>query len=504
VTQLRQEHDGLRFEMSQRDDAFRELDAMCAELARQKHPHRVEVVAQTNQAMTAREGLFRLWKTKSDLLESQCEVQGFYREVGVLVALLGGLESGMLKAYNEAGTLAEEGVLIGEAALGEAVKAHEAVTQRVDRQAAEKTEELVRLGEELLVKEKERSMRVEQAEFKINETYGLQQRLALVRKKQDDVRHVCAKRSRQLADLSRFSELRRDMDEFEAWLAEKTRLVRAVGADRLSERVKLFQRQKALGIEVEANAGRYAELARRCDEQLRVNRTVGRALMQEAGEEMARQWKLLCDEVARRAAEFEEARDVLEFSDQLGQLEEWLTEKELMVASGDTGRDFEHCSALMRRADEAAGGGDRLARVVEMGERLERLGRTDQYASRKDRLLERYARVEERVRGYRERLGSALQVHGFNRDYEEMQARLAEKRALLVSEMDLRTLDSVQAAQVKASGLESDLKAIRARLDALDNETFQFISQAAEEDGQEVVTALRAKMTETGVQVRWG
>jgi hypothetical protein len=95
-------------------------------------------------------------------------------------------------------------------------------------------------------------------------------------------------------------------------------------------------------------------------------------------------------------------------------------------------------------------------------------------------------------------------VHGFNRDYEEMQARLAEKRALLVSEMDLRTLDSVQAAQVKASGLESDLKAIRARLDALDNETFQFISQAAEEDGQEVVTALRAKMTETGVQVRWG
>ncbi len=497
--------------MTQRDDVFKELDEMCVELTTKQrhHVNKYEIVNQTNKAMTAREGLFRLWKAKSDLLDSQCELQIFYKEVAALVGLLGSQESSVFKAFNEACGVMEEGVLFGVEEIEEKLKTHENVEKRVEKQAIEKTEELVRLGEELLVKEKERSMRAEQAEFKVNETYNLQQKLASMIKKQDDVRHVCRKRGRQLTDMLRFCEVRRDIDEFEVWIGEKMRLVRGLNVSAesmvfLNDKVKLFQKQKALCGEVESNVVRYGDLVRRCDEELRVNKTVGRGVMTEAGEELTRKWKELCGELERRAAEFEEARDILEFNDQLGQVEEWLKQKELMLQSGDTGRDYEHCVGLMKRADEAisAGGEEKLREVVEMGDRLVRLGRTDKdsVVERKNRLLEKYNWVVDKMEEYRERLVCALQVHGFNRDYDEIQARLGEKRLLLVSDLDLRTLESVLAAQVKASSLESDLKAIRVRLDGLDNETFQFMSQA-EDEGEVVVRALRGKMTETGIQV---
>ena len=63
-------------------------------------------------------------------------------------------------------------------------------------------------------------------------------------------------------------------------------------------------------------------------------------------------------------------------------------------------------------------------------------------------------------------------------------------------------LEKLDSAYVE---LESDLKAIRCRLDALDNETFQFMSQVEDNDenGKEalVIGGLRAKMSETGIEL---
>ena len=83
-------------------------------------------------------------------------------------------------------------------------KAHENVEKKIAKQAEERAEELGRVGAALLAKEKERSVLDEQAEFKVNETYQLQQRLANMAKRVGDVRHVCGKRAKQLAEILRF------------------------------------------------------------------------------------------------------------------------------------------------------------------------------------------------------------------------------------------------------------------------------------------------------------
>ena len=154
---------------------------------------------------------------------------------------------------------------------------------------------------------------------------------------------------------SRFSELRRDVDEFAVWLDERLRVAKNLGgvSDNLGDKVKLFQRHKALGAEIEANGERLGQLVERCEQQLRLGKCVNRAECEQLAEELRGRWGALGAEFRLRADELEGARDILEFNDQLGQVDEWLKEKELMLQNGDTGRDFEHCVLLVKRADEA-------------------------------------------------------------------------------------------------------------------------------------------------------
>lgn len=89
-------------------------------------------------------------------------------------------------------------------------------------------------------------------------------------------------------------------------------------------------------------------------------------------EELNKAWQQLAYESLERAKEFAEAKDLLEFNDQLEQLETWLKDKELMLQNGDTGRDYEHCVSLMKKADEAISPiyEEKLHSVLAMGDKL--------------------------------------------------------------------------------------------------------------------------------------
>ena len=104
-------------------------------------------------------------------------------------------------------------------------------------------------------------------------------------------------------------------------------------------------------------------------------------------------WRGLEFESRERAKEFEEAKDILEFNDQLDRLEDWLKDKELMLQNGDTGKDFEHCMSLIKKAEEAVSpqNEQKLQQVLQMGDKLVRMGRTDHdlVLTNKNRLLER-------------------------------------------------------------------------------------------------------------------
>ena len=156
-------------------------------------------------------------------------------------------------------------------------------------------------------------------------------------------------------------------------------------------------------------------------------------------------------EVNEREKEFAEAKDILEYNDQLEKLEEWLEDKELMIQSGDVGRDYEHYVQLLKKFDDTTSPTHelKLKQLIEMGKKLVRLGRTDQHmvADKNDRLINRSELFKSGVYKYRQKLVAALDVHLLMRHLEDIDQRILDKISVLRVEVEHKNLDSVQLAQ---------------------------------------------------------
>ena len=491
VQQSRQELDNLSFEMTQRDDIFKDLDEMCIQLTSPEldHPQKKEIIIQTNKVMTERENLFRLWKIKSLVLDTQFECHSFYREVSQLLTLLNSQETILTKNLNELQQQLDDSnriILLNVEDLENSIKTHENLEKKIEKQSLSKIPDLVKLGNSLLVKEKKRLEIEEQAIFGLNELERIQIDLNQMLKKENDVKLIQKKRSNQLNDCLKYLKLRRDIEEFEIWIEDRIRFAKSLSLPNhnnlsLADQVKLFQKQKALSVEIETNLSRYLDLIKRGrDMILQPGKIIKQNQIEKTLDNLTDKWKYLEYESKERANEFEEAKDVLEFNDQLEQLEDWLKEKELMLQNGDTGRDYEHCVALIKKAEEAlsVSNEQRLQEVILMGDKLVRMGRTDHdiVLEKKNRLLNRSENVKKGVDNYKIKLNIALEVHSFIRDYDDLEQRINEKTKLLKTDTDLRTLDAVQVAQTKLADLEIDLKAIEFKLNQLTNESNRLMS----------------------------
>lgn len=506
VTQEKQDHDSLSFEMTQRDDIFKELDDMCILLTnKQNHPQRREILSQTNQAMTCRENLFRLWKLKSELLENYYDCHAFYRECGQLITILNSQELLLNNAINDSTLQLSQQIILNVDVLESQMKTHQNLEKKIEKQKLDKSYELERLAASLIERESKR-LEDEDSEFKdSNELARLEQTLASLLKKQNDVLELCHKRVRQLSEMLRVFKLCRDIDEFEVWVDDRIRFARNLNhssALLTSEKVKLFQKQKTLTNEIDTNSDRFNDLvAVRGKEKLESKPTI--ELRNKLLSSLTSKWNQLTYECAERAKEFEEAKDILEFNDQLEKEEEWLKEKELMLHNGDLGHDFEHCTQLMKKADEALSPLNelKLKEVIAMGDKLVSLGRTerDVVLDKKNRLISRYEQMRSGVSIYKNKLVLALEMHSLTRDYDELKHRISEKTMLLKqgtdnnnSEFTRATLDSVQIAQTKTIDLESDTKAIRQKLTKLNAETLDFLQKI--EQKNEVTSSLDNQM----------
>ena len=448
VTQLRQEHDTLSFEMSQRDDVFRLVEEMCLELATsQQHPAKKEILVHTNRIMSERENLFRLWKLKSELLNVAAECHEFYRDVLKLSSLIVSQETLLTKAVAEFHLQLDttpppfcERMSVED--VESLLKAHENLERKIGKQSIEKLVELQKRAGGLIESETTRLAIEDQRQLfpDVNELPRLSSTVAQVSQKADALKHLCAKRAKQLNDTLKFLQLKRDIDEFLAWIEEKCRAARQMKSASasslvLADKVKLFQKQKALSSDIETNLTRHADLTKRTQEQIVHNRTVRAQFAKQLLDELNRQWQNLACETRERAKEFDEAKDLLEFNDELEQLDAWRQEKELMLHNGDVGEDYEHCVALLKKADEAISPNneEKLQRLLALGDKLVRMGQTDRQLvmDKRNGLLEQFKQIRSGVEQYKAKLNAALEVHAFTRDHEDLQQRVKVRISIL-------------------------------------------------------------------------
>jgi spectrin beta len=484
--------------MTQRDDMFKLVEETCLELATDdNHPSRADIITHTNRIMAERERLFRLWKLKSQLLDAELACHEFYRDVLKTTATVASHETQLTKAFNDFQLQLDSGVTANRAhvpftehfsveAVESVQKAHDNLTRKIERQSLVKLDELHKRVAVLVEAEQARLEFDEQRSLfpDVNELPKLNETGNELIRRSHALKALCAKRAAQLRDALTFLQLKRDVDEFLTWIGDQIgsksdRISTSSAQLGLAEQKRLFQEQKALTAAIEASGARHAELAKRAHDHIVRNSTVRAQYGKQQLDELNKSWQNLNCEAAERGKQLAEARDLLEFGDELERLETWLQETELMLSSGEVGTDYEHCESLIKRADEALAPHheQKLVATLALGDKLVKLGDQSELNlldEKKSGVRDRFLRVRTGVLSYKQRLSAALECHAFTRDQDELRARIAAKANLLAhsdtTDHLLRTRDAVQTAQSKLGDLERDLTAIGDKLAALSGE----------------------------------
>ncbi|OTF76298.1 hypothetical protein BLA29_003642, partial [Euroglyphus maynei] len=182
-------------------------------------------------------------------------------------------------------------------------------------------------------------------------------------------------------------------------------------------------------------------------------------------DDLLTKWEELKD-LSRNICEgFEEAKDIYEFNKNVDLVESWIREKELMIQFNDTGEDYEHCTALLKKLDDVGTGlkvdEDEIHQINHLADKLiNQCKNENQVDEKRLSLNEKWKQLQQKIADYRQRLINALEIHSLNRDLDEVNERLMEKHLLASKECDAKNLSSAENEQRKHLSLCNDIYGI--------------------------------------------
>ncbi|XP_060523506.1 spectrin alpha chain, non-erythrocytic 1 isoform X2 [Cylas formicarius] len=466
---LKTEHEALKGEIEAREADFRDVADNLAAMEQTGHYAATEAVDRYRNLIEERERLHTAWQLKKVHLDQLCDLHIFLREARLI----------------EDATNAQE-VTLSNADFGETVdevnnqlKRHEAFEKLVAIQD-KNLESLIHSGDKLVAQNHFESAKIGQV-------------LEQVRAKRDAVHRLCDAKREALRDAVLYAEFNRDVGETMVWIAEKQKKLEFEGrmADDigLEEKIKKLQRHQAFHAEVTANVGRIEEI-----------KTVGRELVRkghhasdDVGGKLAQldsAWSRFLAETKLRGRGLEEAQDILEFNSLLDKIEAWIREKEVMIHSGDTGRDYEHCQLLLRKLDDV--GSDmrvddaRIRNVNALAEKLARQGH-EGAVERRDHFVAKWQSLQGALSGYKAKLSAALEVHLFDRDVADTLERIQEKYVAMDGDDAGRGVAAVESLVRRQEALEIEIKAIEDKVRVHEEDARAL--RAEHRDGEDHVNA---------------
>ncbi|XP_045456798.1 spectrin beta chain, non-erythrocytic 5 [Melitaea cinxia] len=450
----RAHHDALRAEIDARDDSFRAALDAGQRLVASGHPAAQEVEERCTALLEERARLQGAWAARQVALDQLIDWHCFLRDAGALHELCAAQEAALSSEISPTSSVEE---------VDNQLKKHEAFEKLLATQD-EKLTTLNSHGDKLLQQNHVESQRIADELLNINER----------RKK---LYEAAAARREALHRARARAQFQRDAAEARGWVADKLAQLPAHHGEvtNLEDKIKKLQKHQAFTAELAANKARLQEIENLAA-QLIPDPEVEKELKQ-----LHQDWETLETATEQRGRGLEEAQDILEFNQHLDKIEAWIRDKEMMVQANETGRDYEHCEALLRKLDDLDSDmkvDDKHVRTIQaLATKLLQQGPTQQaevVSARRDAFLSKWRALSGALQAYRERLAAALQLHSFNRDVQETQSRVARKAAQftraecgrdLGAAQELRRRHEARAAEASAvAGRVADLRAAAARL----------------------------------------
>ncbi|CAG9824099.1 unnamed protein product [Phaedon cochleariae] len=469
---LKSEHEALKGEIEAREATFLDVADNLAAMEQTGHYAAAEGIDRYQTLMQERERLHAAWQTKKIHLDQLCDLHVFLREAKLIEDATNGQEAAL--ANCEVGETVDE--VAGQ------LKRHEAF-EKVMHLQDRNLEALQQSGAKLLA----------QDHF---DSEQISSKLAEIQAKRKRVHQLSAQKTQLLTNGLLYAEFNRDIDETQAWMAEKQKKLNAEQKNAeittFEEKVKMLQKHQAFQAELAANAGRIDEIRGGGETLIRKNHKASQDIADRLFE-FDRAWRRLLEESNLRGKGLEEAQDLLEFNNQLELIDAWIRDKEAMVQAGDTGRDYEHCQLLQRKLDDVDSDmkidDTRIRNIDALANKLAKQGHQG-VQERGSTLIAKWRSLQGALDGYRAELAAAADLHLFDRDVADTMERMHEKAAAMESQDVGRDLQGVEALKRRQEAVENEISAIASKIEKVHQRDALLLSESYPQSSPHLEQAL--------------
>merc|ERR1711892_880048 len=263
-----------------------------------------------------------------------------------------------------------------------------------------------------------------------------------------------------------------DANEEMTWMEEKKRKLQSENKSdisNLSEKIKLLQKHQALQAEIERHKPQITEVCTKGNKLLSKKHENSGEITANLNA-LTNSWEQLQHESALISKGLEEARGILDFNNEVSKIEAWIIDKELLVSQGDLGKDYEHCMELQKKLDDVDSDmrvdESRIKKIYQMADKLcsEAGSEVAMIEGKKNEIGVKYKGLQQSIQEYREQLSVAGNMHAFQRDTDETQARIKEKM-LIIDTSDMgKDLKDAQELTKRLDGVAEDLSGMDQRI----------------------------------------
>ncbi|XP_071480964.1 spectrin beta chain-like [Diadema antillarum] len=323
---------------------------------------------------------------------------------------------------------------------------------------------------------------------------------------------AAAKRKEKLLAALEIQKFFSELAEAESWMDDKRPLLTSADFGRNEDSVvSLLKKLDGLELDLESYVATIQALATSASnlagsgnqeaKNIPVRRAEVESKYQELLELLAARKHALTDHLKR-----------FEFLREIGEMMDWIQEKEVLALSEDLGKDLEHVEILQTRfnsftRDILANEG-RIQAIGAKGESLVKSGIDGDgcIATKCQELEVRWDELKEASNARAQALADVRVVHAFDRDIAETLAWIQEKKQAVTSEDYGHDLPSVQALARRHTGFERDLAAVEEKVNSMSTMAAELVErypdayQHISDENDSMVTAWNVLLEQAAVR----
>ncbi|XP_073946334.1 spectrin beta chain isoform X1 [Choristoneura fumiferana] len=291
-----------------------------------------------------------------------------------------------------------------------------------------------------------------------------------------ELKDAIEQRKNNLAQWEKAQQYLFDANEAEAWMSEQElyMMVEDRGKDEISAQ-NLMKKHEIL----EQAVDDYAQTIRQLGETVRQLTSEEHPLSEQISVKQSQVDKLyagLKDLAGERRAKLDEALRLFQLSREVDDLEQWITERELVASSQELGQDYDHVTLLWERFKEFARetqavGSERVATAERIADQMIGMGHSDNatIAQWKEGLKETWQDLLELIETRTQMLMASRELHKYFHDCKDTLQRVSEKARGVSDELGRDAL-SVGALQRKHHTFMQDLTTLQHQVEAISAE----------------------------------